>query len=284
MIQDPRVGMYFFDDFTVIGSADMSSAYKGSNGQWASYGYAGAQMNDAQKEGSVIKLSSDGDNEGLTLLSQGGAFRFVTTSTLAYNGKMWFEVRLAKSSVASAHLNFFAGLMAPTLSSGLPAAAQPITTTDDTVMTAGDLFGFFGVGTTSTRGGPTEVEVDFVLASGTINRPYTTLMADSGNTVLAADSYVKLGWVFDPAAYTQQVTNATARQTAGNLRAPVLQFYVNGNKTSGFLTYEDVKNSTAGQAFPTSFMCPVLSVMNMASQSSDYLAVDWIRVAQIANS
>jgi len=125
IFHEPRLGMTFYDDFLVMGNALMSSAYAGQVGQWSAYGYAGAQINDAQKEGGVIKLSSDGDNEGLTLLGSAGSFRFVTTSTLALNGKMWFECRIAKSSIATAHLSAFVGLMAPTLSSGLPAAAQP---------------------------------------------------------------------------------------------------------------------------------------------------------------
>jgi hypothetical protein len=281
-----RLGMRFWDDFIMAGNVDMTSAVAGQLGQWSLYGYAGGQVNDAQKEGGVIKISSNGDNEGLTLLSSAGSFRMVTTSTLALNGKLWFEARIAKSSVATAHISAFVGLMAPTLASGLPAAAQPLTTTDDTVMTAGDTFGFNLAGTTSTRGGPTEVGTSFALTSGTINYPTNTtaLMAATGQTVLAADTYVKLGFIFDPFAYSKQVSSATARQTAGTIRKPIIRFFINGLEAPAFLSSEDVQNATAAQAFPTAFMCPCISVMNMASQSSDYLAVDWIKVAQIGNS
>lgn len=280
-------GMTFYDDFTMIGNADMTSAYKNSIGQWTAYGYAGAQLNDAQLEGGVVKLSSDGDNEGLALLGSAGSFRFLTTSTLALNRKMWFECRVARSSIVTAHMEFFVGLMKPTLSSGLPAAAQPITTTDDTLMTAGDLFGFHSVGATATRGGPTEVGVAFELTSGTINYPtnLTTLMASTGQTVLAADTYVKLGWIFDPDALTSLVSNKpTARQTQGNLRKKLIRFFVNGVEPPAFLSSDDVANATATQAFPTAFMVPVIAMMNQASFSSDYLACDWIRVAQMPNS
>ncbi len=277
---------YFWDDFTMVGNANMSSAYANSIGQWSAYGYAGAQLNDAQKEGGVIKLSSDAADEGLTLLGSAGAFRFVTTSTLALNQKMWFEARFAKSSITTAHLSAFVGLMAPTLSSGLPAAAQPLTTTDDIVMTAGDLFGFNLSGTTSTRGGPTEVGASFVLASGTVNNPTncTAMMAGTGNTVLAADAYVKAGWIFDPDAPFGIVTAATARQTAGQRLRKLIRFFINGVEHPTFLASADVANATATQAFPTAFMTPVISVMNMASASSDYLAADWIRIAQLPNS
>ncbi len=285
---DMSQGMTFEDDFIMAGNADMSSAYKNSLGQWSSYGYAGAQINDAQLEGGVIKLSSDGDNEGLTLLSSAGSFRFVTTSTLVNNQKMWFEARVAKSSVTTAHMTGFVGLMKPTLASGLPTTAQPLTTTDDIPMTAGDLFGFLlsGTANATTGGTMTEVGVTFVLASGTVNYPTNlkTLMASTGNTVLAADTYVKLGWVFDPTAKYRLVTTATARQTVGQWRRPLITFYVNGLRVPTFLSSDDVDNATATQAFPTAFMSPCISIMNEASQSSDYLAADWIRIAQRANS
>ena len=280
-------GMTFFDDFLVAGNADMTSAYKNGIGQWSCYGYAGAQINDAQKEGGVIKMSSDGDNEGLTLLGSAGGFQFIeanSTTAPVPHKKMWFEARIAKSSIASAHLTAFVGLMAPTLSSGLPAAAQPLTTTDDVPMTAGDLFGFLLSGTTSTNGGPTEVGVTFVKASGTVNYPTNlqTLMASTGNTVLAADTYVKIGFVYEPTPICgpRAVSSATARQTAGNIRNPLIRFFVNGLEAPAFLASDDLYNATSGQAFPIAKLAPVLSIMNMASQSSDYLAVDWIKVAQ----
>src|SRR5258708_143453 len=85
-------GLAFEDDFEEMGTAPASGgALAGSAGRWSTYMYQGGQINDAQKEGGVIKLSSDGDNEGVALLGQAGAYRFVTTSTLALNPKMWFE-------------------------------------------------------------------------------------------------------------------------------------------------------------------------------------------------
>lgn len=281
-----RGGMTFWDDFTMTGNAVMSSAYAASIGQWSAYGYAGATITDAQKEGGVITLQSDGDNEGLALLSSTGTFRMLTTSTLALNKKLWFEVRLSKSTITTSTVEFFAGLMKPTLASGLPATAQPITTTDDTLMTAGDLFGFHGAGLTATRGGPTEVGAAFVLTSGTVNYPTntTTLMASTGNTVLAANTFVKLGFVFDPNGPTRRITAATARQTAGQTRKALIRFFVNNLELPAFLSSDDVVNATATQAFPTAFMAPVVAVMNQAGSSPGSLSVDWIRVAQMPNS
>lgn len=285
--ENPGLGHTSWMSGGSLGTQLMTSAYAGGIGAYTGYGYAGAQINDGQLEGGAARLSSDGDNEGLAIMeSQAGKYRLVTTTTLAYNKRMWFEASVSLSSVATAHMDAFVGLMKPTLASGLPAAAQPITTTDNTLMTAGDLLGFQLGGTSAVRGGPTEVAFAFGLASGTVNYPtnMTTLMASSGNAVLAAATVVKLGFIFDPNAQTKQITKTTARQTAGNKRAAVLRIFVNGLEIPAFLTTEDVQNATAAQAFPTAFMTPVVAMMNMASQSSDYLTFNWIRAAQETNS
>lgn len=275
----------FMDDFNVIGNATMSSAYAGSIGRWTAYGSAGAQLSDAQLEGGVLGMTSDTADEYVTLLSSTGSFRFLTTSTLALNKRMAFEARVARSVITSAKGEFFVGLMAPTLSSGLPAAAQPITATDDTLMTAGDLFGFHCNQTTGTRGGPTEVAVAFGLASGTVNYPtgLTTLMASTGNTVLAANTYVKLGFIFDPNGPMKRITSATARQTAGQVKKALIRFFVNGIEAPTFLTADDVVNATAAQAFPTAFMCPVIAHANGASTFT-VTYIDWLKIAQEPNS
>lgn len=274
-----------WDDFSLVGNATMSSAYAGSLGRWSTYGYAGATVSDAGLEGGVLGLTSDGDNEGACILSSTGSFRMVTTSTLALNKRMAFEARVARSTVVTAKGEFFVGLMAPTLSSGLPAAAQPITTTDDTLMTAGDFFGFHSNGATGTRGGPSEVAVAFELASGTVNYPTncTTLMATTGNSVLVAQSgqtgFVKLGFIFDPNGPPRRVTSATARQTAGQVVKAIVRFFVNGLELPTFLSSADVANATAAQAFPTAFMAPVFATMNQAAAGM-VSYIDWIKVAQ----
>ncbi len=210
IMEEPRLGMYFFDDFLVSGNANMTSAYQNSIGQWTAYGDAGAVLGDAAKEGGIIKISPNASNENVTLQSSSGSFRILTTSTLALNGKLWFEARIAKSLITTAHITCAVGLMTPQLSSSLPPAAQPLSATDDALATTMDFFGFILSGTTSTRGGPTEVGTGFVLTSGTANYPtnQTALMAATSQTVLAADTYVKVGFLFDPAAPTALVTSA----------------------------------------------------------------------------
>lgn len=287
--EHPEEGMTFFDDFVMAGSegAATGAAVTTSFGQWAVYGAQGSTIVDGALEGGVIKAGSDGADEGVTLLSAAGAFRLVTTSTLAPNGKLWFEARWSRSSVATTDGDYFVGLTIPALSSGLPRAAYPITTTNDTLdATNGTFIGFHSNQSTGTRGGPTEIALAFNLAGGTINYPtnLTTLMASTGQTVLAANTYVKVGFVFDPAAYIQAIaTLPTARQTAGNYYRKILRVFINGVEAPTWLSAADVYNATAAQAFPTGFMAPCFAVMNGAGTAST-INCDWIRVAQAANS
>ncbi len=281
-------GEAFDDDFVMAGNADMTSAYKNSIGQWTAYGSAGATITDSAIEGGGIGLQSDGDNEGVTLQSSSSAFRFITTSTLALNQKMWFECRINRSIVTTGNGEFFVGLMQPLLASGLPSANSPFhATSDNVLLTSLDFFGFHSDSSTGTRGGPTEVALAFELTSGTINYPtnLTTLLATSGAGVFTGSNYVKLGWIFDPQSSPNlQVSSATARQTAGQVRRPLIRFFVNGLELPTFLDADDVQNATATQAFPTAFMCPVIAQMNRASSGNQVTNIDWIRIAQLANS
>ncbi len=276
-------GQYFFDDFQMLGNADMTSAYKNSVGQWSVYGYAGALVADGALEGGVVNYGSDGDNEGLCFLSSAGSFRLVTTSTLALNRKLWFEASISTSTVVATKHEDFIGLAIPALSSGLPRAAYPITTTDDTLdATNGTFIGFHRKATAA----PTDWQFVFNLAGGTINYPtnLTTLLISSGNVALVANKFTKLGFLFDPQALPGLIGTATARQTVGNTRRKLIRIFANGLELPTFLSSDDVQNATATQAFPTGFMAPCFANMNQTGTTPGTSNVDWIGVAQLANS
>lgn len=281
-IEDPSKGMYFFDDFLMCGSAITTSAYKNSVGQWATYQDAttGGTMLDGTAEGGVLKVGADGDNEEVTFTSQTGAFRLVTTSTLAMNKRLWFEARVARSSVTATKGDMFVGLALPALSSNITASGQIISSTDNTLNTT-SLLGFHFKGN-----GPTEVSFAFCLSGGTVNYPtgMTTLMNSCTAAVNTAGAFHKVGFLFDPDGLPSLITSATARQTAGAVRKKLIRVFVDGQECATFLSSDDVANATANQAFPTSFMCPTFSIMNQTGSTPDTLSVDWIRVAQAANT
>lgn len=278
--KDPASGMRIWDDFILSGSNTSAAggAFAGSSGQWATYIYQGGTVTDGALEGGVRTIQSDGDNEGVSFSSAAGAFRLVTTSTLALNQQLWFEARVSLSTVTATKNDTFIGLFDNSLSSGLPAAAIPISTTDDTLSTTPNILGFFRKGTAA----PTDWQFVYQLASGSPVFPtgLTTLATTVLGAALTAGQWVKLGFRFNPSAVAKYISVASTGQTAGQLARPLIQVYVNGLPAPAFLT----STNLGGGAFPTGFMSPGFAIMNQTASSPGSSSVDWIRVAQVANS
>jgi hypothetical protein len=278
--EDPGLGMYFWDDFLVAGSAAMGSTYKNSFGQWAVYADAGALANDDAKEGGVLTLTSGTDLDQQVWESSVGSFRLVTTSTLALNGKLWFEFRAAKSSIATDILEAFVGLADTRLSSSLTFVNSIFSGVDDTLATGPSFIGFYNKGDTA----QTDWQFVFNLAGGTVNfvTGLTGILNTANGAVFAANEYHKLGFLFDPFPLRQVISTATARQTVGNIRGKIIRVFADGIELPTFLSTDDVQNATAGQAFPTGFMAPVFGCQQHATKGT--FKMDWIRVAQAGNS
>lgn len=276
--ENPGVGQHFFDDFNKAGgnTSTASGTYIGGWGDWATYMYQGATITDGQLEGGVISMQSDGDNEGVSLASSTGSFRITTTSTLALNQKLWFEARVACSTITTAKSDCFVGLSSGLLSSGLAQAAWPITATDDTLADT-NILGFHRKG-----GTPTDWQFVYKLTGQTVVYPtgLTTLATSVLGAALTASQYVKLGFLFDPSATPKLIGTASTGQTAGVLKQPLITVFVNGLPAAAFLTSTNVQ----GTAFPTSFMSPSLAIMNQSGTAPGSLLADWIRCGQLANS
>lgn len=304
--EDPSYGRYFYDDFDMVGNATMTSAFQGSLGRWSVYGAAGAFVNDQQMDGGVIGFGSDGDNEGLTLQSSAGSVRLVksVSGTLFPTKKTWFEASVGTSTVVATKRDDFVGLAIPSLSSNLPRANYPITTTDDTLdATNGTFIGFHRKGTAS----PLDWSFCFNLAGGTVNyvQNLTALMAaaqlqqpvtsgypgfqqaNAAFTPLVANQLVKLGFVFDPNYESRLIGSLpTARQTSGSGPfTALLRVFVNGIEIMAtFLTSADVLNATVAQAFPTGFMMPTIATMNQTGTTPGNMIADFVGCAQYADS
>lgn len=281
ILEDPGKGMYFFDDFLCSGQAVMSSIYKNSVGRWATYAAAGSLIDDGALEGGVITIKSGTDLDQTTLFGAAGSFRMLTTSTLALNGKLWFETRVARTSVATDHMEAFVGLADTQLGSSITAVNTLFSGTDDTLATAANLIGFHA------RGDTTPGDWDFVycLAGGTVIRhaSVAALLAGQLPTALTptASTFYKLGFLFDPNAAPKTIVTAGDLQTAGQTARPLITIFVNGIPCATFLTTLNLA-ATASHAFPTGFMGPIIGTAMHATPAT--LQVDWIRVAQLANS
>jgi hypothetical protein len=278
IVEDPSMGMAFFDDFLLCGQ--IPAATGGTSvtnmGQWGLYCSQGGLLTDGALEGGVISIGSDGDQESVTLASLAGAFRLVTTSTLALNQRLWFECRVAVGTIATTKNDCFIGLCDKLVTSNLMVNTIPISTTDDALSTTPNMIGFHrksGVGTDWT--------FVYQLASGTAVYPtnLTTLSTTVYGSAITANGFVKLGFLFDPVADPVQITSASTGQTVGQIKRKLVRVFVNGLEAAAFLTSDNL----GGGAFPTGFMGPVISNMQTAT-GANQLLVDWIRVAQLANS
>lgn len=279
-IQDPGKGMYFFDDFLLTGQMPVATGGTSvtNMGQWGLYASQGGLLTDGALEGGVINLTSDGADESVTIASLAGSYRITTTSTLVYNQPLWFETRVAVSTIATTKNDVFVGLCDKLTTSNLMVNTIPISTTDDTLSTTPNLIGFHkksGVGN--------DWAFVYQLAGGTAVYPtnLTTLATTVLGAAITANGFVKLGFLFDPRPGNQarRISSASTGQTAGVLAQPVIRVFVNGLEAAAFLTSTNVQ----GTAFPTGFMGPVFSVMQTATGANAGL-LDWIRVLGLANS
>lgn len=278
ILEDPSLGMYFFDDFLMAGQIPVATGGTSvtNMGQWGLFCAQGGLLTDGASEGGSISLASDGDQEAVNLASLAGAFRLVTTSTNALNGKLWFECRFSVSTISSTKMDIFVGLADKLVTSNLLVNGSVISTTDDTLSTAPNLIGFH-----KKSGGPTEVNFVYQLAAGTAVYPtsLTTLMNSCTGAVNTASAFHKFGFVFDPNAPLTRIGTASTGQTAGALKQALIRVSVDNMVAPAFLT----SDNTAGSAFPTGFMGPVIAVMQTAT-GANAITIDWIRCAQLANS
>lgn len=300
-------GMSFFEDFR--GFPDFA-LYNGERqlGQWDAWvgNNSGAIIGTAADttnlplQGGVIGLIGGTTAIDITMTAGTPSYRLISPATgYPLGGKLWFEASVAVSSVTSAYLDLFVGLMDAGFSgTHITSAASLCFSATNTIKTAsgnGGCLGFWKRATTN----PTDVAVVYNINNGTAQLPgsSTTLqkiLTNSGvtgltsglipltttNNIAVAQSFVKLGYVFDPTPSCPQMfaTSAvTANQTAGSLYAARVRFFLNGQLLPWFLNTADVQAAT----FPSSFMVPTIGYRS--GGTGDGIGYcDWVRVAQLA--
>lgn len=177
LIDDPTQG-WFFDlncnKFRTSTNINAAEAY------WAEgckvFGSNGAAIASADERGGAITLSSDGDDEGASIGQM--IYPFQIDRDL---GKLWFEARIKTSTIADTKHGFFLGLIdASALSATVPIAA------------AGTLADENFVGFHRLEGDGDYVDTVYK-ADGV-----TQVTVQTDAKVLVADTYIKLGFRFDP--------------------------------------------------------------------------------------
>jgi hypothetical protein len=282
ILQDPALGTHFFDDMTLVGNPALNAA--SSIGQWASWADTSATITDGAEDGGVAVLTPASTSGQIVLGSNAGSFRMVSGATgFPLLGKLWFECRVAIGSITTAIRDLFVGLVDNTTTQVTSAANLVVGTAGNVLITTPNLIGFHFRDTTN----PTDVGFAFNVAGGTVQYPtnlqtLSLTVAGAALTAYAAvtngngTGFIKLGFLFDPAAAPTIISSASSGQTAGNTQRALLKVFVNGLPAAAFLTTTNVQAAT----FPTGRMAPVIAFGAKSTAPKAY--IDWIRVAQLA--
>lgn len=293
-IQDPRLGMHFFDDFLVTGfdpGAGAAAALQGNLGQWSVYVGSTAQIRDGSTAGGVLQfvpgsiaVSSGASTPTTAIGTMTGAFQIAANSSgaSALQGRLSFEARVMLTSVTDVKRAAFVGLI-----NQFPAAASPFLVvsggSSNELSSLRDLIGFYnpssGLG----------ADWRFVFQKASTAAVFPTNLASLVSTVtgsaIAAGTWYKLGFTYDPMAQPTMISSASTGQTAGNVAKAMITIYVNGIKAAAFLTQTE---NILTASFPTGVMGPVAAFANVsnsgtsnsATNLSGLMNLDWIRVAQ----
>lgn len=249
LIQDPCAGRYLFDDFYGVGS-DATGGLTLSSGMWDVYADTGVTMSPHCSGGTTIDSAleiagNDADNDEGHIASSPIAV-FSSTNPR----KMWFEARFKKASIANNDLCFFLGLGANWAGPASIAAANSLVDATGVCLATGSFFGF---------------HCD--AADGdAINAQYeasaqTPVEHIAGVHVPVADTYVKLGFVYDPDA------DSSKRIT----------WYVDGTAQTTYVTQTQIDTAT----FPQNEPMQVCLLTKACDAAESKCQLDWIRFAQL---
>jgi len=240
-------GYQFFDDFlhggitpTITTAIDLT----GGSG-YSAFGSAGATMTYDDVAGGAIVLTEATADESLTLYTENHPYRISQDA-----GKLWFEARIKCSGIVTNANSFFVGLMDTTT----PTDAVPLTATG--ALADMNLVGFHAP-EANTSAFDASYKADGV----------TAVEVNSDIGTLVADTYVKLGMVYDP---TPSTTGTKAQ----------LVFYVDGAKQASVATIPDA----TGTDFPADIGLGLgIALAVGAGAETDTLTMDWWRVAQLVD-
>lgn len=245
IIQDPSLGVYFFDDFHDLPAHGDTSgaAVSGALGRYSHYIYTGGAIADGNTTGGVggvAKFSSDGDNEGAAIGPLVGGFNLATTL-----GSFLYEARVKSSTITDTKHGFFAGLIA----GGLIAAGVPIATD-------GTLYDTNFIGFHRLEGDGDMLDVVWK-ADGQTQQ---SLITDA--ITLVADTWVKIGILYD-------------KQEDDSHK---LTFFKNGVPLTTYGTATQMDAAT----FPDDIALGLtFAVLNATGSTPGNSSIDWHRAVQL---
>lgn len=294
ILENPQLGMRFFDDFQVTGfdpGAGAAAALQGNLGQWSVYVGSTAQIRDAGIYGGglqfvpgSIAVSSGASTPTTAITTMVNAFQIAANSSgnSALNGRLAFECRIALTSVTDIKRAAFVGL-----SDGGVSATNPFLVvsggSSNELASSRNLIGFYFP--SSGLGG----DCRFVFQKASTAAVFPTNLASLVSTItgssIVAGTFYKLGFVFDQLAPSSAISSASTGQTAGAIAKQMLRIFVNGKQAAAFLTQAD---NILTASFPVGVMGPLVAFANVsnsgtsnsATNLSGLMNCDWAALCQ----
>lgn len=229
-------GVAFHDDF--LNGPRVSAGAEAASGAYRGFASTGGLVTDGGEIGGTLDLSSDGDDEGASFRTSCAPFQIDRSL-----GKFWFETRVKSSTIADTKHGIFVGLLENVaLTATVPIAAAG-------TLSDNNLCGFHRLEGDGDK-------FDTVYKANGVTQ--VTLQADA--VTLVADTWVKLGIVFDP-------------------KDNSLSFYADGVKLSTTYTIP----AADGTDFPNDVRLGLaIAVLNATASTPGSTEIDWWRAAQLA--
>lgn len=294
-LQDPSLGMHVFDDFLVVGgnaTTGGSAAFVGTLGQWSIYIGSTANIADGAIVGGglqfnpgSIAVSSGASTPTTALSSQVGSFQIAANSSgaSALQGRLVFEARVMLTSITAGQRDAFVGLG----DQGTPGATNPFTVvsagSSNLLTSTRNLIGFYNAG--SGRGQDWAFMFQLASTAPVFCSNLNSLVSRVTGSAIAAGSFYKLGFVYNPQALPVPISLASDGQTLGNIAKGMLTVYVNGIQAAAFQTQTQ---NILTASFPTGVMGPLAAFCNVSNSGTSnsgtavagQMVLDWMRVAQ----
>lgn len=242
---DNSKGIFFEDDFTTLPKTPATT--EGNFGPYAQFSSSGGTINAGTGQGGEWVLGEATDDEGVSFRTRATPFKLARTTK-----KFWMEARVKRSTIADTTAGIFVGL------------------TDDVALTAispiaaaGTLADLNLIGFHFTEGDGDQFST-VLRANG---QTAVTVQDDAANTAMVADTYTKIGMVFEPDydLYTGS--------------AYLVTFFQNGRRTGTTSTYQ--VPSADGNPFPNDVGLGLTMAILLAATAAFTATIDWWAAAQL---
>lgn len=243
-------GVVFWDDF--VSMPKTPGTTEGNWGSYTQFSSTGGTITAGTGQGGEAIFAVDDDDEAISIRTLATPFLISRSSK-----KFWFETRVKLSTIQNTTFEFFVGMM----ENAALSATVPIASTAGALANQ-NLVGFYR----------TESDGDAINTTYRANG-VAQVTVGTGEVVPEADTYMKLGMVFEP-----NVDATIQDPTLSTNNKYILSFYLNGIRLS---SYKQIPSSS-GTDFPNDVgLGFVLAVRNAAGSSPGNATIDWVRIAQL---